>query len=1456
MTDIPLPPGLMLIQGNQPEALRDLLVTWMRRYPLAPLETEVILAQSNGIAQWLKLALAADPVDSGSGKGEDSQAGDKQAGGSLAEGPQPTKRQVREMPVGEPEVAEPQAKEHGGEPGGGGLGIAAALEISLPARFLWRAYRAVLGSAAVPETSPFDKSRLVWRLMRLLPALLPRPEYQPLRRFLAADADLRKRFQLAERLADLFDQYQVYRADWLAAWGAGEEVLIDARGVRKALTADQRWQACLWRALLADLAGSPLVASSSSDQSLAASAQAAPSWPEDQGRSPSFLTDDSHENFPVNQGLQSRVAQPEAEAGSESGSRSKAGSASLILGGRAAVHEAFLARAAAWPAGDRPPGLPRRLLVFGISSLPRQSLEVLAALARWTQILLCVHNPCEHYWADIVADQDLLRAAHRRQRRRTGMPATLAPEQLHLHAHPLLAAWGKQGRDFIGLLDEHDDVAARDRYAARFQAIGQRIDLFDPPRDPAGVTSLLAQLQDDIRDLRPLAESRARWPAIDPTRDSSLRFHIAHSPQREVEILHDQLLAAFNADPSLTPRDVIVMVPDIDTYAPHIQAVFGLIDRQAGHRDPRFIPFSLADQGRRATDPLLKALEALLSLPQSRLAVSDLLDLLEVPALRRRFGIAEDELPRLHRWVRGANIRWGLHAAQRASLELPDQPEDEALHTWRFGLRRMLLGYAVGLDAAAWRGIEPFGEIGGLDAALLGPLTRFFEQLDATWRTLREPASVADWCARLRQLLTDFFDAGGNGSGNGSGGISSSGGGGSGGDDAFTLLQLETALQDWQEAADAAGLTETLPLSIVGEHWLARLDEGGLSQRFFAGAVTFATLMPMRAIPFRLVCLLGMNDGDYPRQRQPLDFDLMGQDYRPGDRSRREDDRYLFLEALLSARERLHISWVGRRITDNRVRPPSVLVGQLRDHLAAGWRLADPPATLERPAPSATPGATQVRDGTPASLLEALTLEHPLQPFSPRYFPSDPAASPWFTYAREWRPGADLAAPRHSSLALGTGTEGNTGVVSSPDLAEQALLPPLLREEPFRLRDLADFLKAPVKAFFTQRLGVYFAVEDPATEDQEPFALDHLQRWLLNDELIQAQVQAMTAGEPLAEVRAARLEQIRRRGDLAPGGFGAALAEELDAPMDKLFGAYREALERWPQPLAQEMEIVFEIRLGEAGEGQNTGQGERHGESRVKGREGGQGDGRGDGQPDEISLAPHQVLDKSPDRLRDQASSWAPVGAPEGGTVRAPDDGASGAPDGGAGGPRTLALSDWLGDLRANATGQLGRVVLETSDLVKDRHYRGEKVIRHWVAHLAANLGEVPLTTLVLSKVGQVELAPLPPEQARTHLTEILSALDEGLRRPLPLATKTAFAWLRQGGDPGAPRLAYEGGHNFQGEVATDPYLARVYSDYAALTADGDFARLADTLFRPLLAALPAPASKAGGATRPGAAAI
>lgn len=1145
MSPNPLPTGLMLVHGNHPEHLRDLLVAWVRRYPVAPLESETLLVQSNGVAQWLRLALAADVADEGAG----------------------------------------------------GCGIAAGIRFSLPSAFLWQVYRAVLGREQVPETSPFDKSLLLWRLMRLLPELLELPDYAPLGRFLKSDADLRKRFQLAERLADLFDQYQVYRADWLAAWEAGEDVLIRADGERRPLDAGQRWQASLWRALLAD------------------------------------------------------VAREVGHSGD-----------SLSRNGRAAVHAAFLRRVDDWPEGERPAGLPRRVMVFGISALPRQSLEVLAALARWCQVLMCVHNPCEYYWADIVPDRMLLRATQSRQRRRDGMPAALDEDNLHLHAHPLLAAWGKQGRDFIGLLDEHDSEDARAGYLQRFADIQKRIDLFSSH----GESCLLNQLQDDIRALRPLAESRPLWPAVAPA-DDSIRFHVAHSAQREVEMLHDQLLAAFNADPTLRPRDVVVMVPDIEAYAPHIQAVFGLIDS----RDARFIPFSIADQGRRHHDPLVNAIARLLELPSSRLAVSDVLDLIEVPALRARFAIADDDLPLLQRWIRGAQVRWGLHAEHRASLGLPNPP---AGNTWRFGLRRMLLGYASGATGGAWNGIEPFDEIGGLDAAALGPLAQLLDRLEATWTLFREEATPSEWCERLRALLADFFRA-------------------EEGEDAYTLQQLDAALEGWREACAQGGLESPLPLTVVGEHWLSQLEDGGLSRRFFAGAVTFATLMPMRAIPFRQVCLLGLNDGDYPRTRVPMDFDLMGRDYRPGDRSRREDDRYLFLEALLSARERLLISWVGRSINDNSVRPPSVLVGQLRDHLAAGWKLA---------------GSEDDRE----ALLSALTVEHRLQPFSPAYFPANADTSPLFTYAREWRIADEFV----------------------PDTAGAGLLPPLVRSEPLRIAELADFLRDPVKDFFRKRLHVHFAGDDPAGEDQEPFDLDGLQKWGLWNELIVRQAEALAAGRPREEALAATLASIERRGQLAAGAFARLMAAELAEPMADMFERYAKGLAEWPTPAPHDGEVRY----------------------------------------------------------------------------RSPATG--------------IAIEDWLRDLRVDGDGRRGRVVLETSDAVKKGKYQRHNLIRHWVAHLAAQLAGEPLTTLVVSKAGDVRFEHLSAEAARAEIETLLAAWQEGMRRPLPLAVKTAFAFLDNASNL---RAIYEGGYKLEGEVERSPYLQRAWPDFASLSAGGEFERLA-----------------------------
>ncbi len=1140
MRDNELTPGLMVVHGNRLEELRALAVAWMQRHPLAPLENEVVLVQSNGIAQWLKLALA----------GQDS------------------------------------------------CGIAAAIQVELPARFLWQSYRAVLGDS-IPRESPLDKAPLTWRLMRLLPGLLEGEAFAPLRHFLADDSDLRKRHQLAERLADLFDQYQVYRADWLADWAAGRDQLNTSRHGARPLDETARWQPALWRALLADVGGEQLAES------------------------------------------------------------------------RAGVHPRFVERLRGVEA--RPRGLPRRVIVFGISSLPAQTLEALAALARFSQVLLCVHNPCRHHWGDIVPDQDLLRHQYRRQQRKSGMAAELSVEALHQHAHPLLASWGKQGRDYINLLDRHDDP---EHYRQRFAAFGQRIDLFDDEERPAPA-HLLGQLQDDILELRPLAETRATWPPLDPASDRSLRFHVAHSAQREVEILHDQLLARFSADPTLRPREIIVMVPDVNAYAPHIQAVFG----QYAQDDPRFVPFTLADQGQRGCEPLLIAVEHLLRLPEGRLTVSEVLDLLDVPALRARFAIEDSELPTLHRWIEGAGIRWGLDAERRAALGLPDGLEQ---NTWRFGLRRMLLGYAVG-SGAACAGIEPYDEIGGLDAALIGPLVRLLDALDTLHRRLSRPACPAEWGATLHGMLGDFFQAQNE-------------------RDETLLGQLVEALEGWLELCGSVELVEALPLTVVREAWLGALDQGRLSQRFLAGAVNFCTLMPMRAIPFRMVCLLGMHDGEYPRSVTPLDFDLMAGDYRPGDRSRREDDRYLLLEALLAAREQLYISWVGRSIRDNSERPASVLVGQLRDHLASGWTLAGG-----------------------GDLLHALTTEHPLQPFSRVYFAgSDPAL---FSYAREW---AEL------HRAAGATPAGQA-------------LPPFQADAPLALETLQGFLRDPVRHFFTQRLKVHLDEEAQAQLDDEPFALDGLQLHQLRQELLGAASLALEAGaaqvEPALQATALRLQ---RSGRLPLAGFGERLREQVLAPLPLQMQQFEALCALWPERLESPRPLQF----AHAG----------------------------------------------------------------------------------------VVLDGWLGGLRTRGDGaELARIELQPGDLSKGKSWKWHRLLRPWVAHVAAAACGLPLTTLLVGEDVGLGFPPLGQEPARQILGRWLEGWRDGLNAPLPVALETAIAWL-SGEDETkaaeAARKAYEGDDfSHRGEVGRSASLARQYPDFAALVADGEFYQLSHDLYQSLLQA-------------------
>ena len=832
-------------------------------------------------------------------------------------------------------------------------GIAMQLEVQLPAKFVWDVSRLVLGQ--LPEQSAFSPSSLTWRLYDWL----CEPEHcaqAPRLAHYLAGGDERRRLSLAVKIADVFDQYLLYRDDWLAAWERNE--LLD-------LGPDEGWQALLWRELTKD--GHP------------------------------------HRARLLDELLQ-RLHTPEPIA-----------------------------------------GLPERVVVFGISSLPPHHLRVLEGLARHCEVVLFALNPCREAWGEI---RDIRELAKRPE---------LHPDEWYLDVgNPLLASLGKQGRDFFDSL-----------FSLASGEGGQETGLYSEDADLHD-SSLLQALQNDILRLRTRQPEERLQLRAD---DRSLEVHCAHSPLREVEILHDQLLARFAANPQLTPDQVVVLTPDIERYAPYIEAVFA--PREGVPR----IPFSLADRSLRAETPLIEAFLSLLALPDSRFTAEEVLTWLEQPALAAKAGIDADDLPLLRDWLSSAGVRWGRDGEHRQQLGLPA----DAAFTWRQGLDRLLLGFAAPPQLAAGHApllgdSWPLDALEGARAQLLGRLVAFVERLAALAQTLQRQRSLSAWADTLQGLIDELFDEREAGD---------------------TLLLLSKACAALREQALAAGIERPLELALIRQQLTAALEQGSGASGFLTGAVTFCTMVPMRSLPFALVCLLGLDDGALPRRTPAAGFDLIGQKPRHGDRARRLDDRYLLLETLLSARQGLYLSYVGRDPRSNAVLPPSVLISELLDVVDLTGVAANGSASAQ------------------------ITHQHPLQPFAPGNFASAAHAgfaAPWFRSAQR------LSEP----------------VVPAPAFASRLAAPDAdwLTIEPSQL---LHCFKHPARYLLEQRLGLHLAQGTEVLAGDEPFSVEWTSQHGLRQLALQAIEQNWTEPQERAVAAAS--------GWLPVGELGQAYWGQIRGPI-------------------------------------------------------------------------------------------------------------------------------------------------------------------------------------------------------------------------------------------------------------------------------------------------------------------
>lgn len=706
-------------------------------------------------------------------------------------------------------------------------------------------------------------------------------------------------------------------------------------------------------------------------------------------------------------------------------------------------------------------GFPERVALFGISTLPPLYLRILQAASLEMTVNLFVMSPCCEYWGDIVSSAESSRIMSEE--------SSLSREELHLgQGNSILASTGAMGREFLDLL---------------LDLSPQEIELYE---DPQG-DSMLSLLQGDILHLR---ESAIKRPVRDD--DQSIQVHSCHSPMREMEVLQDVLLDMLEKDPDLSPADILIMTPDIEEYEPVIHAVFDL-----PQGDPRRIPYRVADRGTRKELLALDTFMKLLDLPGLRHRAPAVMEILRSPLVAERYQLLEEQLELLETWIREAGIRWALDGQAKARLRLPAFDEN----TWGAGIDRLLLGYALpSRGEGLFRGIAPCDHVEGSEAALLGLLAEFLEGIKILSEQFARPHTPSEWseilCRASQMLFGERED--------------------------LAVSFLRTCLTPLKELEDGSLFKDAIELPVIREYIKESLKGHGMGLGFLEGGMTFCAMVPMRSIPRKVICLAGLNNETFPGRDVVGDLDLTLTAPRKGDRSRRKDDRYLFLEALLSARKSLCMTYVGQNIRDNTRIPPSAPVSDLLDYIRETFSLTE--AKRER-----------------------LWRFHRLQAFSPSYFVE----------------GSPLSYSRDNFLAAQSLVETRGG--GRRFFSEPLQVPEELTSN-VGLDDLLQFFSNPARFLLKKRLGILLEEPDAVLEEREPFELIGLERYKTANELLSWMAEGRDPMELLRINRAA--------GRLPHGLVGERLFEALKRDVE-VFSAAAAELRKRPkrEPAAFSMMI-------------------------------------------------------------------------------------------------------------------------------------------------------------------------------------------------------------------------------------------------------------------------------------------
>ena len=701
--------------------------------------------------------------------------------------------------------------------------------------------------------------------------------------------------------------------------------------------------------------------------------------------------------------------------------------------------------------------LPPRLSLFGLTRLPASYLEVLEAIGKARNVHLYLMHPSPALWDRLAPSiGPSSRSVPRSEDQTAGVPR-----------NPLLASWGRDAREMQLVLGG-----------------AQPGEVEGDPQLPARQT-LLRRIQDDVRtDRAPHGLQNMEERPFLEVEDDSIRVHSCHGRGRQVEVLRDAILHVLENDPTLEPRDIIVLCPDIENFAPLIQATFGAHDVNDSPEDPvGTLEIRLADRSLRQTNPVMGVLAEVLDLATARISATEVLDLAGREPVRRRFHFGDEDLFRLEEWVEEACVRWGFDSQHRGAFKL----EGIESNTWRSGLERILLGVAMADERQRlFHETLPLDDVDNADIELAGRLAEFLDRLRAAVDVLTGTSPIDVWAARLASISESLTATTAR--------------------DAWQRAQLKSLLDDLvSEAMTETGVSPVaLSCDDVRSIVSDRLKGQPTRANFCTGHLTVCTLVPMRSIPHRVVCLLGLDDGSFPRHVERDGDDLTARNPRVGDRDVRSEDRQLLLDALLAARDHLVVTYSGRDERSNLPRPPAVPVGELLDVI--DHTVAVPEG--------------RARD--------VVVLAHPLQPFDARNYERGALVrdTPWSFDALHLAGARAALHPRQDA----------------PPFLGQPL--PFPENDPVALDRLERFLRHPVRAFLRERLKITLWEKTRDFEDAIPLELDPLEQWKIADRVLEARL----SGASQQSCESAELA----RGALPPGLLADPVLEKISAPIDGL----------------------------------------------------------------------------------------------------------------------------------------------------------------------------------------------------------------------------------------------------------------------------------------------------------------